>query len=64
MFGHHGSKAAANMVGHLLGYDLKARGIPIAMIHVSPRAIEGSIADPQPGFLKTGTSIDPLIVRC
>ncbi|EAL17505.1 hypothetical protein CNBM0720 [Cryptococcus deneoformans B-3501A] len=38
-FGHHGSKAAANMVGHLLSYDLKERGIPIAMIH--------------PGFLKT-----------
>jgi len=35
MFGHHGSKAAANMVGHLLSYDLKERGIPIAMIHVS-----------------------------
>ncbi|WVQ72722.1 hypothetical protein IAR50_002282 [Cryptococcus sp. DSM 104548] len=39
MFGHHGSKAAGNMVGHLLSYDLKERGIPIAMIH--------------PGFLKT-----------
>jgi len=35
MFGHHGSKAAANMVGHLLSYDLKELGIPIAMIHVS-----------------------------
>jgi len=34
MFGHHGSKAAANMIGHLLSYDLKERGIPIAMIHV------------------------------
>ncbi len=33
-FGHHGSKAAANMIGHLLGYDLKERGIVIAMIHV------------------------------
>ncbi|ODN92085.1 cytoplasmic protein [Cryptococcus wingfieldii CBS 7118] len=39
MFGHHGSKAAGNMVGHLLSYDLKQRGIPIVMIH--------------PGFLKT-----------
>lgn len=35
MYGHHGSKAAGNMVGHLLGYDLKERGVPIAMIHVS-----------------------------
>ena len=34
MYGHHGSKAAGNMVGHLLGYDLKDCGIPIAMIHV------------------------------
>jgi hypothetical protein len=35
MYGHHGSKAAGNMIGHLLGYDLKERGVPIAMIHVS-----------------------------
>jgi hypothetical protein len=35
MFGHHGSKAAGNMIGHLLGYELKERGVPIAMIHVS-----------------------------
>ena len=34
MYGHHGSKAAGNMIGHLLGYDLKERGVPIAMIHV------------------------------
>jgi NAD(P)-dependent dehydrogenase (short-subunit alcohol dehydrogenase family) len=39
MFGHHGSKAAGNMVGHVLSYDLKERGIAIAMVH--------------PGFLKT-----------
>jgi hypothetical protein len=32
MYGHHGSKG--NMIGHLLGYDLKERGVPIAMIHV------------------------------
>ena len=35
MFGHHGSKAASNMIGHLLGYDLKERGVSIAMVHVS-----------------------------
>lgn len=35
MFAHHGSKAAGNMVGHLLSYDLKKRGVPLAMIHVS-----------------------------
>ncbi|WVF71840.1 hypothetical protein IAT40_006649 [Kwoniella sp. CBS 6097] len=39
MYGHHGSKAAGNMIGHLLSYDLKERGVSIAMIH--------------PGFLKT-----------
>ncbi|WWC69096.1 uncharacterized protein I206_103032 [Kwoniella pini CBS 10737] len=44
MYGHHGSKAAANMVGHILSYDLKERGITIAMIH--------------PGFLKTGMTKD------
>jgi hypothetical protein len=38
MYGHHGSKAAGNMIGHLLGYDLKERGVPIAMIHVRSEA--------------------------
>ncbi|WWD01011.1 hypothetical protein V866_007949 [Kwoniella sp. B9012] len=44
MYGHHGSKAAGNMVGHLLSYDLKERGVSIAMIH--------------PGFLKTEMTKD------
>ena len=35
MFGHHGSKAAGNMIGHLLSYDLDKKDIRIAMIHVS-----------------------------
>ena len=39
MYGHHGSKAAGNMIGHLLGYDLKERGVPIAMIHVRLKSI-------------------------
>lgn len=39
MYGHHGSKAAANMIGKLLAYDLKDKGVAVAMIH--------------PGFLKT-----------
>ncbi|RXK35216.1 cytoplasmic protein [Tremella mesenterica] len=34
MYGHHGSKAAGNMVGKLLSLDLKDRGVPVAMIHV------------------------------
>lgn len=37
MYGHHGSKAAGNMIGKLLGFDLKGKGIPVAMIHVSQR---------------------------
>lgn len=37
MYGHHGSKAAGNMIGKLLGFDLKEKGIPVAMIHVSQR---------------------------
>ena len=35
MYGHHGSKAAGNMIGRLLSFDLTERGIPLAMIHVS-----------------------------
>lgn len=34
-FGHHGSKAAANMVGKLLAHDLADDGITVVMIHVS-----------------------------
>jgi NAD(P)-dependent dehydrogenase (short-subunit alcohol dehydrogenase family) len=34
MYGHHGSKAAANMIGRLLSFDLKPSGISVAMIHV------------------------------
>ena len=40
MYGHHGSKAAGNMIGHVLSYDLKERGISIAMIHVRPTRYE------------------------
>lgn len=34
MFGHHGSKAAANMVGKLLAIEFYDKGITVAMIHV------------------------------
>ncbi|KAG5643981.1 hypothetical protein DXG03_009270 [Asterophora parasitica] len=33
-YGHHGSKAAANMVGKLLANDLYELGVTVAMIHV------------------------------
>ncbi|EGO30094.1 oxidoreductase [Serpula lacrymans var. lacrymans S7.9] len=39
MYGHHGSKAAANMVGKLLAHDLYHKDITVVMIH--------------PGFMKT-----------
>ena len=35
MYGHHGSKAAGNMVGRLLSFDLRDRDVVVAMIHVS-----------------------------
>jgi len=38
-YGHHMSKAAANMMGRLLAWDLKPRGIAVVMVH--------------PGFLRT-----------
>ena len=34
-YGHHGSKAAVNMVGKLLGLDLMGRGIVVGVVHVS-----------------------------
>ena len=34
-YGHHGSKAAVNMVGKLLALDLKNKGIAAAVLHVS-----------------------------
>jgi len=39
MYGHHASKAASNMIGRLLSFDLKQHNMMIATIH--------------PGFLKT-----------
>lgn len=33
-YGHHGSKAAINMVGKLLAGELKEKGITVSMIHV------------------------------
>lgn len=33
-YGHHGSKAAANMVGKLIAHDLLEKGITVVMIHV------------------------------
>ncbi|KAF5356555.1 hypothetical protein D9758_008234 [Tetrapyrgos nigripes] len=39
MYGHHGSKAAANMAGKLLAHDLYDKGVIVTMIH--------------PGFMKT-----------
>lgn len=34
-FGHHGSKAALNMVGKLLSLDLKEKGIAVGIMHPS-----------------------------
>lgn len=39
MFGHHASKAAENMVGRLLSFDLKEKGIAVGLVH--------------PGFMRT-----------
>lgn len=39
MFGHHASKAASNMVGKLLSFDLKEQGIAVVNVH--------------PGFMRT-----------
>jgi NAD(P)-dependent dehydrogenase (short-subunit alcohol dehydrogenase family) len=38
-YGHHASKSALNMVGKLLGLDLKAKGIAVGLVH--------------PGFMRT-----------
>ncbi|CAG8404335.1 unnamed protein product [Penicillium salamii] len=38
-FGHHASKAALNMVGKLLSFDLKPKGIAVGLVH--------------PGFMRT-----------
>lgn len=38
-YGHHASKAAENMVGKLLSFDLKDKGVAVALVH--------------PGFMRT-----------
>lgn len=35
-YGHHASKAAANMMGKLLSLDMEKRGINVLSIHVCP----------------------------
>lgn len=32
-FGHHGSKAALNMVGRQLSFDLKGKGVAVGIVH-------------------------------
>jgi NAD(P)-dependent dehydrogenase (short-subunit alcohol dehydrogenase family) len=39
MYGHHASKSAENMVGRLLSFDLKDKGIAVGLVH--------------PGFMRT-----------
>lgn len=43
-YGHHMSKAAANMAGRLMAWDLKPKGVSVVMIH--------------PGFLRTEMTAD------
>eukprot|EP00172_Hildenbrandia_rubra_P000802 Plantae.Rhodophyta-Hildenbrandia_rubra.ctg14531.p1 GENE.Plantae.Rhodophyta-Hildenbrandia_rubra.ctg14531~~Plantae.Rhodophyta-Hildenbrandia_rubra.ctg14531.p1 ORF type:complete len:269 (-),score=87.65 Plantae.Rhodophyta-Hildenbrandia_rubra.ctg14531:274-1080(-) len=43
-YGHHMSKAAENMMGRLLAWDLKERGIAVVMLH--------------PGFMKSSMTED------
>ncbi|CZT15241.1 probable oxidoreductase, short chain dehydrogenase/reductase family superfamily [Ramularia collo-cygni] len=33
MYGHHASKAALNMVGKLLSFDLKEKGVAVGLVH-------------------------------
>lgn len=33
MYGHHASKAALNMVGKLLSFDLKDKGVAVGLVH-------------------------------
>ena len=55
MYGHHGSKAALNMVGKLLSLDLKEKGIPVGLVHVSWGACicRKWLIVEQPGFMRT-----------
>jgi NAD(P)-dependent dehydrogenase (short-subunit alcohol dehydrogenase family) len=38
-YGHHASKAAANMMGKLLSLDMEKRGINVLSIHVCPSSL-------------------------
>ena len=53
MYGHHGSKAAGNMVGRLLSFDLRDREVVVVMIHASDIDRSTSLcADYSPGSLR------------
>ncbi|KAK4684234.1 hypothetical protein P7C73_g5959, partial [Tremellales sp. Uapishka_1] len=47
-YGHHGCKAAGNMIGHLLSYNLKEKGHPLVMLNEADAYLPL-----QPGFMKT-----------
>lgn len=44
-FGHHGSKAASNMLGKQLSFDLKDRGIAVGIVH--PRYVQLILLPPR-----------------
>ncbi|KAL7409066.1 NAD-binding protein [Mrakia frigida] len=57
MFGHHGSKAAANMIGRLLSFDLKEKGITVGMIH--PGFLITEMTEGMKEHYKKGGAITP-----
>ncbi|KAJ9639634.1 uncharacterized protein PV06_03083 [Exophiala oligosperma] len=58
-FGHHGSKAALNMVAKQLSFDLKDRGIAVASVHPSFMRTEMTKSVGFDQFWEAGGALDP-----
>jgi len=58
-YGHHGSKAAANMVGKLLAGELKEKGVIVTMIHPGFMRTEMTKAVGYDSFYDEGGAVTP-----
>jgi len=58
-FGHHGSKAALNMVGKQLSFDLKGKGVAVAIVHPSFMRTEMTKGVGFDKFWDAGGALDP-----
>lgn len=58
-YGHHGSKAASNMVGKLLSFDLAKVGVSVVNIHPGFMTTEMTRGAGYEQYWESGGAVDP-----